>query len=102
MSALVLDILSFIDIPFPAMPPSSTFQWLLLVCPAVVILSYFFTVFPHTPDSLYIHPSLATLDKSNPSWSIYPDTFYNGGAYAKFPHGSVRTSSSHVPFLLPH
>ncbi|KAI0758088.1 alpha/beta-hydrolase [Fomes fomentarius] len=72
------------------MPPSSAFQWILLVCPAIVVLSYFFTVFPHTPDSLYIHPSLATLPKTTPSWSIYPDDFYDGGAYAKFPHGTVR------------
>ncbi|TFK79834.1 alpha/beta-hydrolase [Polyporus arcularius HHB13444] len=72
------------------MPPSSAFQWFLLVCPAVVILAYFFTVFPHSPDSLYIHPSLATLPKSAPSWSLYPDNYYPGGAYAKFPNGAVR------------
>ncbi|KAI0682612.1 alpha/beta-hydrolase [Earliella scabrosa] len=72
------------------MPPSSAFQWFLLVCPAVVILAYFFTVFPHTPDSLYVHPSLATLPKSAPSWKHYPDNFYDGGAYVKFPHGAVR------------
>ena len=74
----------------PAMPPSSAFQWFLLICPAAVILTYFLTVFPHSPDSLYIHPSLATLDKSNPSWTLYPDNFYDGGAYAKFPLGTVR------------
>ncbi|KAI0638573.1 alpha/beta-hydrolase [Trametes polyzona] len=72
------------------MPPSSAFQWFLLVCPALVILAYFFTVFPHTPDSLYVHPSLASLPKSSPTWSIYPETFYEGGAYAKFPYGTVR------------
>ncbi|KAI0832810.1 alpha/beta-hydrolase [Trametes gibbosa] len=72
------------------MPPSSVFQWFLLVCPAVVILAYFLTVFPHSPDSLYINPSLAILPKSSPAWSIYPDSFYEGGAYAKFPYGTVR------------
>ncbi|OJT09521.1 hypothetical protein TRAPUB_14020 [Trametes pubescens] len=72
------------------MPPSSAFQWFLLVCPAVVIAAYFLTVFPHSPSSLYVHPSLATLPKSSPTWSIYPDTFFDGGAYAKFPYGTVR------------
>ncbi|KAI0775860.1 alpha/beta-hydrolase [Trametes elegans] len=72
------------------MPPSSTLQWLLLVGPAVVILAYFYTVFPHSPDTLYVHPSLATLPKSSPTWSIYPDDFYEGGAYVKFPYGTVR------------
>ncbi|KAI0326699.1 alpha/beta-hydrolase [Cubamyces sp. BRFM 1775] len=72
------------------MPPSSAFQWFLLVCPAVVILSYFFTVFPHTPESLYIHPSLATLPKTSQSRVIYPDNFYDGGAYVKLPYGTVR------------
>ncbi|KAI0375962.1 alpha/beta-hydrolase [Pilatotrama ljubarskyi] len=72
------------------MAPSSAFQWFLLVCPTVVILAYFFTVFPHSPDSLYVHPSLATLPKSSPTWAIYPDNFYEGGAYAKFPYGTVR------------
>ncbi len=91
----------------PDMPPSSAFQWFLLVCPAVVILAYFFTVFPHTPDSLYIHPSLATLPKSAPSWSLYPDNYYPGGAYAKFPNGAVsrtffaRTYRVHFPTLSP-
>lgn len=74
----------------PTMPPSSAFQWFLLVCPAVVIAAYFLTVFPHSPSSLYVHPSLATLPKSSPTWSIYPDTFFDGGAYAKFPYGTVR------------
>ncbi|KAI9057386.1 alpha/beta-hydrolase [Trametes sanguinea] len=72
------------------MPPSSAFQWFLLVCPAIVILAYFFTVFPHSPDSLYIHPSLATLPKSSPSRAIYPENFYDGGAYVKLPYGQVR------------
>ena len=74
----------------PAMPPSSAFQWFLLVCPAVVVFAYFVTIFPHTPNALYVHPSLATLDKSAPSWSIYPDDYYEGGAYVKLPQGSVR------------
>ncbi|KAI8982755.1 alpha/beta-hydrolase [Trametes punicea] len=74
----------------PDMPPSSAFQWFLLVCPAVIILAYFFTVFPQSPDTLYIHPSLATLPKTSPSRLIYPDDFYDGGAYVKLPYGSVR------------
>ncbi|KAH9927074.1 alpha/beta-hydrolase [Epithele typhae] len=72
------------------MPPSSAFQWFLLVCPAVIILSYFVTVFPHTPQSVHIHSSLALLDKSHPSWTLYPDNFYEGGAYVRLPYGSVR------------
>ncbi|KAI0677170.1 alpha/beta-hydrolase [Trametes maxima] len=72
------------------MPSSSAFQWVLLVCPAAVILAYFFTVFPHSPDTLYVHSSLATLPKTSPTWSIYPENFYDGGEYAKFPYGTVR------------
>ena len=96
MSALNLVLSSFL----PSMPPSSAFQWFLLVGPAVVVLAYFVTIFPHTPNELYIHPSLATLDKSTPSWSIYPDNYYEGGAYVKFPQGSVSpVCSTSIAFI---
>ena len=96
MSALNLVLSSFL----PSMPPSSAFQWFLLVGPAVVVLAYFVTIFPHTPNELYIHPSLATLDKSTPSWSIYPDNYYEGGAYVKFPQGSVSpVCSTFIAFI---
>ena len=95
MSAPDLDLSSFL----PSMPPSSAFQWFLLVGPALVVLAYFVTIFPHTPNELYIHPSLATLDRSAPSWSIYPDNYYGGGAYAKFPQGSVRPFSTSIAFI---
>lgn len=71
------------------MPPSSTLQWALLALPISVIIAYFLTAFPHSPDALYIHPSLAILPKSSPSWRLYPENFYEGGAYVKLPYGAV-------------
>lgn len=85
------------------MPPSSALQWALLALPISVIIAYFLTTFPHSPEALYIHPSLATLPKSSPSWRIYPEDFYDGGAYVRLPHGTVCPStfnqSSSVPCL---
>ncbi|OCH90017.1 alpha/beta-hydrolase [Obba rivulosa] len=72
------------------MPTSNTLQWILLGLPAVVILAFFLTIFPHTPSSLYVHPSLASLPRQSPSWQIYPDSFFDGGAYVRFPYGAVR------------
>ncbi|OBZ70488.1 hypothetical protein A0H81_09745 [Grifola frondosa] len=86
MSASFLDSL---HLPI-AMSPSSTIQWVLLVLPAITILAYCFAVFPHSPDTLQIQPSLAILPKTSASWSIYPENFFQGGAYVRFPYGTVR------------
>lgn len=75
------------------MAPAASFQCLtlvLLVFPAVVLALYFVTAFPHTPDTLVIHPSLATLPKHCRSWQIYPEQIYGNGAYVSFPYGRVR------------
>ncbi|KZT70247.1 alpha/beta-hydrolase [Daedalea quercina L-15889] len=72
------------------MPPSSALQWFLLVLPAAVLLGYFLTAFPLATTTPAVYPSLATLPKESPSWQIYPETFYDGGAYVQFPQGSVR------------
>lgn len=61
----------------------------LLILPAVTIILYFLTVFPHNPDSIIIHPSLSSLSKDTRSWQIYPADFFEGGAYATFPYGRV-------------
>ncbi|KAH9833872.1 alpha/beta-hydrolase [Rhodofomes roseus] len=72
------------------MPPSSALQWFLLVLPAAVLLAYLLTAFPLATTTPAVQPSLATLPKDSPSWQIYPETFYDGGAYVHFPQGSVR------------
>ena len=75
------------------MAPSSSFQCFtltLLILPAIILVLYFLTAFPHIPESLAIHPSLATLDKDCRSWQIYPEDIFAGGAYVSFPYGRVR------------
>ena len=61
----------------------------LLVLPAVTLLIYFLTSFPHAPDSMIIHPSLSSLSKDARSWQIYSEDFFQGGAYVTFPYGRV-------------
>lgn len=75
------------------MAASGSFQCitlLLLALPAVVLALYFLTSFPHAPDTLLVHPSLASLPKDLRSWLIYPEHVYDGGAYVSFPYGRVR------------
>ena len=72
------------------MAGSASLQLALLVLPAVVLVLYFLTSFPHAPDTLIIHPSLASLPRHSRSWSIYPEDIYDGGAYVGFPYGKVR------------
>ena len=61
----------------------------LLILPAITLLVYFYTVFPHTPASLVIQPSLSSLSKDSRSWQIYAEDFFQGGAYVTFPYGRV-------------
>ena len=70
-------------------PPPSILQWFLLALPAAVLLGYFLTAFPLAATSAAVNPSLATLPKESPSWQIYPETYYDGGAYVHFPQGTV-------------
>ncbi|KAL6307097.1 alpha/beta-hydrolase [Sparassis latifolia] len=71
-------------------PPSSTLQWILLALPTTIIVAYLLTAFPITSAPLIIYPSLNSLPDTSPSWKIYPEDCYNGGAYARLPHGNVR------------
>ncbi|KAF9812764.1 hypothetical protein IEO21_06014 [Rhodonia placenta] len=72
------------------MSPSSSLQWFLLALPAAVFFAYVLTAFPHASTTLTVHPSLATLPNDSASWSVYPETFYDGGQYVRFPQGTVR------------
>ncbi|PCH40703.1 alpha/beta-hydrolase [Wolfiporia cocos MD-104 SS10] len=65
-------------------------QWFLLALPAAVFFGYFLTAFPHRCTSTPAQPSLASLPADSPSWDIYPEDFYEGGAYARLPQGTVR------------
>ncbi|EGN94947.1 hypothetical protein SERLA73DRAFT_187220 [Serpula lacrymans var. lacrymans S7.3] len=72
---------------------SNPFQCLtfsLLILPPLFLTAYFFAGFPYPPDAPPIHPSLSSLPPSARSWSLYPEDFYEGGAYATFPYGRVR------------
>lgn len=74
------------------MSPASSLQWFLLALPATVLFAYFLTAFPHVSSNITIHPSLATLPKDSASWEIYPDTYFEGGEYVRFPQGTVSHS----------
>jgi hypothetical protein len=75
------------------MSSSSPFQCLtliLLLLPVVILAIYITTSFPSAPDSLLIHPGLASLAKDSRSWTIYPEDVFDGGDYAAFPYGRTR------------
>ena len=57
--------------------------------------TYFLTAFPYPPEPVNVHLSLASLPKTEKSWSIYPEDFYPGGGYAELPNGKV----CFIPFL---
>ncbi|KAF7432585.1 hypothetical protein PC9H_004527 [Pleurotus ostreatus] len=62
----------------------------LLILPPILLTTYFLAAFPSPPEPLVIYPSLESLPKAHSSWEIYPEDFYQGGAYARFPYGKVR------------
>jgi hypothetical protein len=62
----------------------------LLILPPLILVAYFFASFPNPPEALPVYSSLASLPNTSRVWDIYPETFYNGGAYVKFPYGRVR------------
>ncbi|KAH7887293.1 Alpha/Beta hydrolase protein [Phlebopus sp. FC_14] len=62
----------------------------LLVLPAFFLTVYLITSFPNPPSPPLIHSSLSSLPRSSSSWSIYPEDYYEGGAYVTLPHGRVR------------
>ncbi|KII94579.1 hypothetical protein PLICRDRAFT_96811 [Plicaturopsis crispa FD-325 SS-3] len=70
---------------------SNPLQYFFLVLPPVLITVYFLAQFPGAPESLpLVYPSLASLPLESPSWSIYPEDFYPGGAYLQLPYGRMR------------
>jgi hypothetical protein len=72
---------------------SNPFQCLtlsLLIIPPLILTTYFFASFPNPPEALSVYSSLASLPRTSRAWDIYPETFYDGGSYVKFPHGRVR------------
>ncbi|PFH46559.1 hypothetical protein AMATHDRAFT_183280 [Amanita thiersii Skay4041] len=71
----------------PTMSPIQCLTFSLLVIPPLLAATYFLAAFPHPPSPLIILPSLS----STPiAWSIYPDNYYSGGAFATLPFGKVR------------
>ncbi|KAF9449057.1 alpha/beta-hydrolase [Macrolepiota fuliginosa MF-IS2] len=62
----------------------------LLLIPPLIFASYLLSAFPNPPETLNVHPSLASLPPNAKSWQIYPEDYYEGGAYVDFPYGRVR------------
>ena len=60
----------------------------LLVLPPLLLTIGLFIRFP-APTTVPIYPSLQSLPPSSRSWKIFPDTYYDGGAYVTFPNGKV-------------
>lgn len=48
-----------------------------------------------------VHQSLASLPSDSRSWSIYPEDFYPGGAYADLPYGKVCKQAVHISDISP-
>lgn len=62
----------------------------LVILPPLFLTVYLLASFPRPPTVPIIHASLAHLPSSSPSWDVYPEDFYSGGAYANLPLGRVR------------
>ncbi|RDB19990.1 hypothetical protein Hypma_013074 [Hypsizygus marmoreus] len=72
---------------------SNPFQCLtlsLLIIPPILITTYLLAAFPHPPEPIFLHKSLASLPPDAKSWSIYPENYYPGGAYVSLPFGRMR------------
>lgn len=65
----------------------------LVTLPPVLFALYFFSQFPRVPDTIEIHPSLASLGASHRVLQIYPEDLYEGGAYFDTPYGRVRSAA---------
>ncbi|KAK7038729.1 hypothetical protein VNI00_010614 [Paramarasmius palmivorus] len=70
--------------------PFHCLTYTLLILPPLLLTGYLLASFPHPPESLQIHSSLACLPSESRSWSIYPEDFYEGGSYVNLPFGRVR------------
>ncbi|KAG2361606.1 Alpha/Beta hydrolase protein [Suillus spraguei] len=69
---------------------STPFHRLALVLPPLFLTVYLLASFPRPPTVPIIHTSLAHLPSSSPSWDVYPEDLYSGGAYVNLPLGRVR------------
>lgn len=69
---------------------STPFNRLALVLPPLFLTVYLLASFPRPPTVPIIHTSLAHLPSSSPSWDVYPEDLYSGGAYVNLPLGRVR------------
>lgn len=74
--------------------PARQLVFSLLALPPLFLAVYILAGFPYPPSPPAIHPSLASLPPSCPSWSVYPEDYYQGGSYVHLPHGRVRRSSA--------
>lgn len=83
----------------------------LLALPPLFLTVYILAGFPYPPNPPVIHSSLASLPPSCPSWSVYPEDYYQGGSYVMLPHGrvshrspplTVRSSSPRTDEILAH
>lgn len=68
----------------------------LLIFPLLLLATYLMAAFPGPPQPVHVHSSLASLPRTEKSWSIYPEDFYPSGGYAEFPNGKVRGSCAHL------
>lgn len=75
------------------MPVASSYHCLassLFLVSSLILLSYFFAQFPHSPQGYSVHPSLASLGPETKTKDVYPEDYYSGGAYVSLPFGNVR------------
>lgn len=92
-----------------SMPVASSYHCLtssLLFISSLILLSYFFSQFPHAPQGYSVHPSLASLGPETKAKDVYPEDYYSGGAYVSLPFGNVRLSlwfpaAIPIPILCP-
>lgn len=65
----------------------------LFSIPPFLLLIYLATQFPRPQEPLHIHPSLASVPRSNRVWEIYDEDYFPGGGYAPLPYGRVSPNS---------
>ncbi|KAJ3935463.1 MAG: Alpha/Beta hydrolase protein [Lentinula lateritia] len=70
--------------------PFQCLTYSLLLLPILLLTIYFLAAFPNPPETVYLYPGLSSLPLSCKSWKLYPEDFYQGGAYASFPYGKTR------------
>lgn len=73
--------------------PFQCLTYSLLLLPILLLTIYFLAAFPNPPETVYLYPGLSSLPLSCKSWKLYPEDFYQGGAYASFPYGKVHSGS---------